>query len=252
MIVRTEAIPLRSLAYGETSQIVTLYTREMGTVAVLAKGARQSKSRFGSALQPMSYTQAVYYFKEGRELQTLSECSHLVPLNGIGRSLKKITVGLRIVELTRMLLPDPDPNPRAFNLLLQVLMQLDRAERRVGNLLLYFQLRLSSLLGFDPDFDGDTVRSLAPSGGLFVPATGVILPATASERGIQATRAALRAFAICSRADLDTVMRLELDPGQEAETAHLVESFVRYHVAEHYPRRAEGVIAQLFPDESPR
>ncbi len=40
MIIRTEAIVLRAMAYRETSRIVTLFTREKGKMAVLAKGAR--------------------------------------------------------------------------------------------------------------------------------------------------------------------------------------------------------------------
>ncbi|MEL7362835.1 MAG: recombination protein O N-terminal domain-containing protein, partial [Bacteroidota bacterium] len=48
MIVRTDAVVLRTLDYGETSQIVALFAREHGLLSVIAKGSRRPKSRFGS------------------------------------------------------------------------------------------------------------------------------------------------------------------------------------------------------------
>jgi DNA repair protein RecO (recombination protein O) len=252
VIVRSEAVTLRSLPYGETSQIVTLYTRQMGTVAVIAKGSRQPKSRFGSALQPMSYVQTVFYFKPSRDLHTLSECSHVVPLNGITRSLEKIAVGLRLVELTRYLLPDPDPNPRAFNLLLQVLVRLDHAEARAANLLPYFQLKLAAILGFEPDFEREQVRRLTESGGTLVPDNGAIHPAESSLGGLRSSRAALRAFAICSRSDLDSVMNLHLEENQLEETERLVEAYLRHHIGDSYPHRAADIVARLLHPDSGR
>ena len=93
MIIRTEAIVLRKMEYRETSQIVTLFTREKGKMAVLAKGARLLKSRFGSSLQPMSYTQVVFYHKPTRGLQTLSESAHVQPFHRISRDLEKSPSG---------------------------------------------------------------------------------------------------------------------------------------------------------------
>ncbi len=37
--VRTDALVLRSVDYSETSKILTLFTRELGKVSALAKGA---------------------------------------------------------------------------------------------------------------------------------------------------------------------------------------------------------------------
>ena len=79
MIESTDAIVLRAIKYGDTSKIVTLYTRRFGKVAVIAKGARSAKSKFGSALEPMSLIQAVFYRKENREVQLLSQADLLHP-----------------------------------------------------------------------------------------------------------------------------------------------------------------------------
>jgi DNA repair protein RecO (recombination protein O) len=244
MIVRTEAVVLRSLPYGETSRIVTLFTRDRGKLAVMAKGARRTKSRFGSTLQPMSYVQVVYYYKPSRSLQLLSDSSHVTAFHQIGRDLEKISIGLRIVELTSALMQDEQQNALVFNLLLQVLHRLDGAGDRLANTLPYFQMRLATALGFSPAFQRDIVQELPDSGGALDFETGAIFPPTATGCR-RASRSALRAFAVCARADLDAVMRMNVAADTRIELNELVEEYLKYHVEEAYPFKSNRVISQL-------
>src|SRR5436309_345529 len=50
--VKTEALVLRSLRYGEADRILHLYTPTRGRVSAIAKGVRRTKSRFGGRLEP--------------------------------------------------------------------------------------------------------------------------------------------------------------------------------------------------------
>jgi DNA repair protein RecO (recombination protein O) len=61
----------------------------------------------------------------------------------------------------------------------------------------------------------------------------------------RASRAALRAYAICARADLDTVMRLDMAPSVRREVEGLVRAFLRYQFDDAYPDRSRSVIAQI-------
>ena len=247
MIVRTEAVVLRRMEYGETSQIVTLFTREKGRLAVLAKGARLPKSRFGSSLQPMSYMQAVLYYKASRGLQTLTESAHIQHFARIGSSLEKLSVGQRVMELTYALLHEEEANPLVFNLLIETLYQLNEAEARATNLLLCFQLRLASALGFAPAIDRASVEALGDEGGRLALERGAVLPAHADvqQAGLRASRTALRAFAVFARAHLDAIMRMRLTPDVYAEVDTLIEAYLRYHVQDAYPGRGSRVTDQL-------
>lgn len=245
-IVRTEAIVLRSLDYGETSQIVTLFTREKGKIGVMAKGARRTKSSFGATLQPMAYTQVVFYYKPTRTLQTLSESSHVESFHHLRRNLKTITVGLRIVELVDALMEEEDPNEEVFALVVQALRRLNATDVRVANLWPYVQLQLARVLGMEPSVERINVEAVTGEEGLFSRANGGVYPDDAApEAPRRASRAALRAYAICARADLDTVMRLEMDPAVRREVESLVRDFLRYHFEEAYPDRSQSVIAQI-------
>ena len=244
-IIRTEAVVLRSLDYGETSQIVTLFTRENGKLGVMAKGARKPDSSFGATLQPMAYTQVVFYYKPTRTLQILSESSHVESFHQLRRSLKPITIGLQVMELLDALMEEEDPQPQAFQLAVRVLRRLNKSQERVANLWPYAQLRMAQLLGIAPAVERDSVEAVGDE-GLLSRADGGVYPASAApEAPRRASRAALRAYAVFARADLDTVMRMELVTDVRREVEALVRAFLRYHVEEAYPDRGQEVIAQI-------
>jgi DNA repair protein RecO (recombination protein O) len=71
MIVKTEAIVLKTMKYRDTSKIVTLFTKNYGKLSAVAKGARDRNLRFGSALDSLSHVQVVLYKKEGADLHLL-------------------------------------------------------------------------------------------------------------------------------------------------------------------------------------
>ena len=252
MLIRTEAIVLRSIDYGETSRIVTLFTRDKGRITVIAKGARRPKSQFGSSLEPMSYIQAVFYYKGSRGIQTLKESAHVEPMHRIQRSLRSIGIGLRVLELVYVLLQKEEESPHIFRLTLSVLRRLNRDDRRLENLLPYFQMRMATLLGFAPALTRGAIESLTSSHGRLALDTGAILPRGDHHRPApEASRGALRAYAVFARASLEDVMRMELTRSQRRETEHLISDYLRYHVEEAYPDRSERIIAQLMQDDPP-
>src|SRR6185369_6027248 len=57
--VVTQAIVLRTVNFGESDRIVTLYGRSTGKVSAVARGARRSKKRFGAALGIFGIGEAV-------------------------------------------------------------------------------------------------------------------------------------------------------------------------------------------------
>lgn len=246
MILQTEAVVLRSIDYGETSRIVTLFTKQRGKLAVMARGARRSGSRFGSTLQPMSYTHVVIYYKPTRNVQTLSESSHLRFFDGITRDLESVSCGLRIVELVHALMQEEEANAAAFDLILEVLDRLSRTYDRLDNLLFYFQLRFASLLGFAPDIHRGVLDDLSDSGWLSLE-TGAVLPVRLAGMGSTqaASRQALRAFAVLARAGLEDVMRMQLNSRTRLEVGRLIEGYLRYQVEDAYPTRTASVVSQM-------
>src|SRR5436305_14407030 len=67
----TEALILRTYKRGEWDRIVVFLTRDRGKKRGVAKNARQSRRRFGGALEPLTYGRVGYVEREGRELVRL-------------------------------------------------------------------------------------------------------------------------------------------------------------------------------------
>jgi DNA repair protein RecO (recombination protein O) len=72
--IASDAFVLRTYDFGETSRVVVLLTRDRGKVRAVAKGARGPKTRYQSALEPMSEVRVSLYGRQGAELFRIGQC----------------------------------------------------------------------------------------------------------------------------------------------------------------------------------
>jgi DNA repair protein RecO (recombination protein O) len=248
MIVRTDGVVLRAFDYGETSRIATVLTRSHGVLGLLAKGARRPTSRFGSALQPAAHLEIVFYHKEGRGLQTLSQTSHATRFGNLAADLGRLTPAHRLLEVVRALIPEGDPQPIALALLVYALEWIDgvASPNRAANAVQWFQLRLAAAQGFAPDIVREDVLAIGEAGGVLRLDTGSVhAPDHSDGAGRRASRAALRALAVLSHAGLDDAGRMRLDPATRAEVEDLVDAYVQYHAGHALPTRVRRVASQI-------
>ncbi len=153
MIVKTEGVILKSMRFRETSKIVTFYTRRYGKLAAVAKGARETRNKFGAALEPMTAVNLILYKKEQRDLQLVSQCDIRKQYKKIHSEMEKMGVGLSIVELLDQLTHNEEENPALFSLLDDTLDALESASGNAVNFRYGFELRFCGLYGFAPVFD---------------------------------------------------------------------------------------------------
>ena len=64
MQIKDTAICLRAVNYSETSQVVTLFTRDHGKVAAMARGSRRTKSSFDGSIEVFSLGEAMFIIKK--------------------------------------------------------------------------------------------------------------------------------------------------------------------------------------------
>ncbi len=67
----TDALILRTYKLGESDRLVVFLTRDRGKKRGVAKNARQSRRRFGGALEPMTCGRVEYMERERRDLVSL-------------------------------------------------------------------------------------------------------------------------------------------------------------------------------------
>ncbi|HSS34275.1 MAG TPA: DNA repair protein RecO [Solirubrobacterales bacterium] len=152
--VKTEAIVLRSIRYGEADRILHLYSRDRGRIGAIAKGARKPKSRFGGRLEPFFRLDLLLH--EGRsDLMTVTGVTTIDGYPRLRSSGPALTAGARACDAFLRLLDSAEPNPPAYNLLCRYLQLLDepQQEPRGAGLeaALSFRIKLALVAGFAPE-----------------------------------------------------------------------------------------------------
>jgi len=73
MLTKDMAICIRAVDYSETSQIVTLFTRDTGKIGAIAKGSKRPKSTFDGPIEILSHGQILFADSYKDKLATLTE-----------------------------------------------------------------------------------------------------------------------------------------------------------------------------------
>jgi DNA repair protein RecO (recombination protein O) len=148
---KTEAVVLKTQRSGETSKIVTLYSPKFGKIKAVAKGSRGLKSRFFGSLETLNHISIVYYFKETREYQFLSQADIIHAYDRIKADLNKYalaTVFCELIDRTEL----EQANPYLFQILVDVLNGIDQTKKKLVNYYFWFLLKFLKINGFTPDF----------------------------------------------------------------------------------------------------
>ncbi|MBI3651698.1 MAG: DNA repair protein RecO [Acidobacteria bacterium] len=150
----TQAYVLRTYTLAEADKICVFLTRDCGKVRGVAHGARKMKSRFGSALEPLTEVALTYFFKEGRELVSVSTCDITRSSFYIAsRSYETASALAYMAELLSEFLPDNEPNERLYRLVMAALAAIEATPEadKLWQLLRYFETWLLRLTGYFPD-----------------------------------------------------------------------------------------------------
>jgi DNA repair protein RecO (recombination protein O) len=152
--VKTEAVVLRSIRYGEADRILHLYSSARGRVNAIAKGVRKPRSRFGGRLEPFFRLDLVLH--EGRgELLTVTNVATVDGYPRLRASAAALDSGARACDAVLRLFDSSEPNVPAYNLLCRYLTMLDEpgGPGRAAGLetALSFRLKLALAAGFSPE-----------------------------------------------------------------------------------------------------
>jgi DNA repair protein RecO (recombination protein O) len=148
--LRTEAIVLRSIRYGEADRILHLYTPRHGRLAAIAHGARRARSRFGARLEPFFHIRAVLH--EGRgDLHTVTSADTIAAHPALRDRAATLDTAARACDAVARLFDSTEPHPEVFHLLANelALLSSDPAHASPANGLA-FRLKLLLAAGILP------------------------------------------------------------------------------------------------------
>lgn len=149
----TDAIVLHAFNYLETSRILRLLTRDAGVQTVLARGARNSRKRFGSALDLFAQGPVQLQIKPGRDLHTLVSFDVGHPRPGLSEDLAKFSAAAALAETVLRVVHD-ESAPSVYegvDLGLDAIAQAHPADALAAGLGALWTL--VSAVGFSPTVD---------------------------------------------------------------------------------------------------
>lgn len=242
MIVKSDALVLRTVDYSETSIIATLFTHEQGKVAVIAKGARKPKNKFAAFLVPGQLVEVVYYSKQSRSVQTLSDISYSRKLNSFRVHIEKMALVTTVMELSQQLLHDNEVNQPLFDFLKTFLTWVDKQDSVPKLLFPYLQLRLAEYVGVGIQMPDNE----PPEGSGYINISSGIL--SSEPEGDHAEYLTPTQFAFVKKTLHSTnakVLRIVMQPDEIRKLVQLLDKYFTYHVEGIKPRKSDKIFEQL-------
>jgi len=162
----SEAIILQSYPLGEADRLVSFLSRGMGRVRGVARGARRSKSRFGSTLERLSYVRIWFFERETRELVQFSQCELIESFVGVFRDYSAGNTLTLFAEIAEAVLPEREAADAYFRLMLLAAQYIKR-EKRIELPLAYFALWTVRLGGWLGSFENCARCGRGIAGGVY-------------------------------------------------------------------------------------
>ncbi len=146
--IRTEGIILRRRDFGESDRILVVFTRKLGRISGIAKGARKPTSKIAGHLE--LFMRSSFLISRGRNLHLITQAEVLEPYDHLREDLAGIGLGSYIVELVDAVTYEEGSHLKLYDLLAATLNALDSG-KDPGAIIHYFELHLLDLVGFRPE-----------------------------------------------------------------------------------------------------
>ncbi len=228
MLQRTEGIVLKTNPFGEADLIVTYITKDCGIVKTFAKSPRKIKSRFGSSLEPLTFSKISFWGKEDSSLPRLVQSDIIYPFHFLRSSLSCFLKISEILELTLNFVPERDASNRVYNLLMNTLRAME-ADCQSGLLLLFYRIKLLDIAGYLPGLNG--CGRCGRKGNVFYLSHGTVLCGKCSglhDPASSLSPAVISLFANLIVWDLEKLDRIKPVERIVQELSALIDEHIRY------------------------
>lgn len=148
-LVESEAFVLNGFRYGESSKIITLYSKNFGKFSAMVKGVRSVKAKHSGVYENMNLINVFLNKKDSRSLQVITKADIISSYNGIKSDLDKLAIGYNMLEVLNKTSEEYDTGHNAFVLLKDVFGYLETVKTNLGFVLLYYMYKLSYVHGLD-------------------------------------------------------------------------------------------------------
>jgi DNA repair protein RecO (recombination protein O) len=211
---RTPTVVIEVRTYGESDKIVTFYSINEGRLSGIAKGAQRSLKRFVNKLELFTHLEILYTVSRDSSLVRIDQAELLNHFPLLRSNYDRFTAAALIAELIRHWTRENDPDERIFALLIWALASLEDRNRPTSWVVILFNMKLLTLLGYKPQLDGcSECGTLRPQDSpyRFNPAGNGLICHRCRKSGSQQECQAGQSFALATARFLQKAQEMPLD-----------------------------------------
>jgi DNA repair protein RecO (recombination protein O) len=240
MEVKTKAIVVRTVKYGESRIIVDLLTREAGRVSMVCQLTKSGNGKIKKQLlQPMTMLDVAFDYHKNISLQHFQD----LRIGQVYRSLLfdpyKLSITLFLAEFLIYATRDETDNRQLYDFIETSLLWLDNADGGFANFHLVFMLRISLFIGFYPNLDD------YHEGCWFDLREGCFTPLRPSHNDCLKPDEAARMRTIM-RMSLDNMHLFRMSRVERNRCAEIILYYYRLHQSDFPELRSIEVLKELF------
>ena len=239
--ISTPAIVLRRIEYGDDDLIVTLFTRDRGKQSVIAKFAKRSTRRFAGVLELFSEINAVVASGRRKGIPVLQEAALETPFAAIRADITRTAYASYWAEVLDAWMESGQPQTSLYELVRQVLADLDTGLVAAEQLNVLFQMRFLSLAGLAPNLTQcarcrQPLEQIVSSRMGIDPARGGLVCsrcAAGCRAGLSVSKGTVKQLRWIGARAFRTAARMRFSPQTLQEGQTFLENFVPYHLGRH-------------------
>jgi len=144
----SEGIILARRNYGEADRILSIYTKDHGRIALMAKGIRRPKSKKRGHVEVFSKVR--FQAISGRGIDLMTEAEVVDDFKELRKSLTKISLSYYFSEVIGRITHEGEKNEGLYDLIIENLDRL-KTETKLKKMRFEFITDLLTLLGYWPD-----------------------------------------------------------------------------------------------------
>ncbi len=237
-IVSVEGIITREIKYGDSSRILTLLTRQLGKISVLAGGVRSNKSGLLAATQLFSHVEFQLFHGREKSLYKINSGTLLTSFSPIRDSLTKLAYASYFCEVGNDVIQENAPDEEQINLLLNALYLLAADKLPEEQIKGVYEFRTLALQGLLPELTACSLCEEHPP-VLFHPLSGECrckncAPAAVDSSWISGGEAVLSAVDYIHRAESKKVFSFSLNGDSLTYLSRLGEYCLELYLEKHF------------------
>lgn len=148
VIINTQGIVLKSVPYKENDLILTIFSRKLGKISVMARGAKKSKSSLLSSSQIFAYSN--FTLKKEGNMYRVTQSEIIKSFYNLSYNFEAFSYATYILKLIDSFMIENHSNNRLFILLAQSLYLFCEEDIDMEYVTLCFELKFLEYIGFKP------------------------------------------------------------------------------------------------------